>query len=541
MQALAETAGSLFGWLLRNSAQAALLVVVIWLAERTFCRRLGPRWRYGLWLVVMVRLLLPLAPESSVSLFNLVDFAPAGFAGPALQILGLPSPGVVPVVEPLHPLADTPAWFVWALALWVPGALVLAGLVSLDHLRLRHALTLTSAVTDQEVLGLLRQSRAVMGVRQRVAVVETPEISSPAISGWLRPRLLLPVGLLERLRLDEIRFLFLHELAHVKRADLALNWVLALIQVLHWFNPFVWIAIRRLLAVREEVCDDLVLRRSFPGAAREYGLTLLRLLEECAPRRIVPALAGVLDDLRALRQRMRCIRNFAGEEPRPWVPAGITLCLAVAGLTDRTAQLRVPATPAITASEVVSATAKASKRKALLAASTAASLSPPQTTTDMGRSRPAVSRRVVHTLSTALNQVADETRPRRRTSGSEASESRGAGLYMPSSQPAAKPGGSGGPRSLAPASPGYAGPTSFTPSPSTSLAGPTPAATAASLAAAGGVTRSAARPYPLPPLGQRGDILRLPKPTAAMDYELPPGRTLEVGPYLGRTAAEPAR
>lgn len=338
MDDLAETVGWLFVWLLRNTAHASVLAVFVWGLERTLGKRLSPRWRYGLWLVVLARLLLPVAPESHLSLFNLVDFAPAPVAGPALQVLQLPAPVRPPEVELIHLLADTPWWFIGALALWFPGALVLATLLGRDHRRLERALADNTPVLDGDLLGLLAQSKAVMGVRQPVAVVETHQIASPAIAGWWRPRLLLPVGLLQRLTPDETRFLFLHELAHVKRADIVLNWVLAGIQILHWFNPVVWLIVRRLLAVREEVCDDAVLRRSFPGASREYGLTLLRLLEECAPRRLVPTLAGLLDDLRTLRQRMRCIRNFGVGDARPWVPATLTVMVATAGLTERIAE-----------------------------------------------------------------------------------------------------------------------------------------------------------------------------------------------------------
>lgn len=335
MASLAEDVGWLFGWLLRNSAHAAVLALVVWGLERTVCRRLPPRWRYGLWLLVVVRLLIPIAPGSPLSLFNLFDFAPASLSGVARQLLGLPSPVPVPLPETPHPLADTPPWFLGALALWLPGALILGVLVWRDQQRLRDALG-GAPVLEPGLLDLLEQSKGVMGVRRSVELVETARMSAPAITGWWRPRILLPEGLLPRLTPDETRFLLLHELAHVKRWDIALNWVLAVVQVLHWFNPVVWFALRRLLTVREEVCDNLVLRRSFQGAAREYGLTLIRLLEECAPRRLLPAYAGVLDDVQALRQRVRCIRDFSAAEPHPWSAAFITVVVAVVGLTERT-------------------------------------------------------------------------------------------------------------------------------------------------------------------------------------------------------------
>jgi bla regulator protein BlaR1 len=354
MEGLADIAGWLFGWLLRNSVQAGFLAVVVLLTEWTLGRHLSPRWRYGLWLVVVARLCLPVAPESAFSLFNLVDLAPHAISQFALQVLGLPGPLPDPLNAPADTLTNAPGWFLGALALWLPGAVVLACLLTRDHRRLALALNATTPVRDPAVLDLLLQSRSIIGVGTQVQLSETPLLSSPAIAGCRRPRLLLPKDLLPRLSHDEQRFLFLHELAHVKRADLILNWVLAVLQILHWFNPLVWIAFRRLLVVREEVCDDFVLRRCYPGASREYGLTLLRLLEECAPRRLLPTLTGVLDDVRTLHRRMHCIRQFDSVDANPWPCAVLTVAVAIAGLTERTPEPnRWPATPALGATRAM--------------------------------------------------------------------------------------------------------------------------------------------------------------------------------------------
>ncbi len=480
MQPLAEAAGWLFGWLLRNSAHAAILAAAIWVLQRTVCRRLPPRWRYGLWLVVLVRLLLPIAPESRLSLFNLVDLAPAGVAGAALQVLGLPAPvGAAPEIP--DPLADTPVWFVWALAFWFSGALTMTGLVWRDHRRLRRALATTSPVLDAAVLDLLRQGKAVMSVSSRVAVVETPGITSPAVTGWWRPRMLVPSGLLVRLTPDEIRFLFLHELAHVKRADLPFNWLIAILQILHWFNPIVWLALRRLLTVREEVCDDLVLRRCFPGAAREYGLTLLRILEECAPRRLVPSFACVLDDVRALRQRIRCIRNFGLRDPHPCAAASVTVAVAIVGLTERIGEPFLwkgnPPTSAEVAAQDYHPSRRARGRPGIQAA---------QGREPVTAHRRDAAARVVEALTTVLKQVAAEG----------PADSRAA---------TTADGGS------AVATPTFArsGPGSRGPSPVVALTRPV------------SMMPSGTRPFPLPPIGERGSILSPPPQSTDLDMMNP--------------------
>ena len=480
MEPLAETIGWLFGWLLRNSAHAALLAVVLGILDRTFLRRLSPRWRYGLWLLVIVRLLLPVAPESALSLSNLVDLAPSWMAGVAHQILDLPAPGAPPAPDHVHPLADTPAWFVVAFSLWLPGAVVFASLLGRDHRRIARALATTRPVTGTRENDLLQQCRGVMRVRWPVQLVETPLIGSPAIAGWWRPRVLLPTGLLGRLSPDETRFLILHELAHVKRADIALNWLLAAVQILHWFNPVVWFALRRLLAVREEVCDELVLRRSFPGASREYGLTLLRLLEECAPRRIVPALAGVLDDVRSLRQRMRCIRDFGVQEEKPWLPAGVTVAIAIVGLTERQAHRDVPAS---TPSRAELRETRLAQRPVPLPATSVNGQAPATLR------RRTASSRMLDALSTAMQEAA---LPSHKAGSPE----------VPKSDPAAR---------------ALAG-TESSPTLAAVPGAGRPGIATVRLPIESGIHNPGTRPtpsvtrlYPLPPISQRGDILRPPR------------------------------
>lgn len=508
METLAEAAGWLFGWLLRNSAHASLLALVVLGLERAVGRRLAPRWRYGLWLVVVARLVLPVAPESHLSLFNLVDFAPASLAGAALQVLGLPAPVALPALEPTHPLADTPSWFVWALAIWFPGAIVLAAIVWRDHRRLDQALATTSPILDSAVVDLLSQSRAVMGVHRRIAIVETPCITSPAISGCWRPRLLLPTGLLARLSTDETRFLFLHELAHVKRADLILNWILATLQILHWFNPVIWLALRRLISVREEVCDDLVLRRCFPGAGREYGLTLLRILEECAPRRVMPSLAGILDDVGALRQRIRSIRDFPLSDPNPWVPAGLTIAVAIAGLTERVAQPLLWPTLKPRGIQIASLTPVSPEAHALALHEAPPSESAGAEPGDAAPRRAGTAARIFQTFAAALHRAVGETaagRARRSSVGDSANAAAST------------------PQDLRPAPP--------RPVPTLRVVpvNPVPSAPA----------RPAGNPlYPLPPIGQRGNILQPPKGPSEVSLAAPPVTLMrEATPAPGRSSA----
>src|SRR6185312_11320766 len=100
--------------------------------------------------------------------------------------------------------------------------------------------------------------------------------SGPAVIGFLRPVLVLPEGLAERLTPAELEAVLEHELQHAHRRDNLLTLPLLLAQALFWFHPLVWWLGGRLLAERERACDEAVLAGGTDGETYARGL-----LEAC--------------------------------------------------------------------------------------------------------------------------------------------------------------------------------------------------------------------------------------------------------------------
>src|SRR5690606_35862137 len=156
--------------------------------------------------------------------------------------------------------------------------------------------------------------------------------------GLLRTEILLPPSTLERLDETELRLVLLHELAHLRRRDLWIHWLLVLLQAVHWFNPAVWWAFHRLRVEAESAADAWALRRCGDETPLRYGETLLRLLEaESPPRRIgIPGVAGVVESPRDLRSRIRAIGRFSRRRSRLATvgAAALVAGLAAVGLTQ---------------------------------------------------------------------------------------------------------------------------------------------------------------------------------------------------------------
>jgi beta-lactamase regulating signal transducer with metallopeptidase domain len=165
-----------------------------------------------------------------------------------------------------------------------------------------------------------------MNVDSPLQVFELPFIKSPVLCGFIRPRLLLPEGMLDRFSPQEFRFIFLHELAHVKRRDIIVAWLTTLLQTLHWFNPLIWYGFRQMRADRELACDVLALEQLSDSEAADYGDTILKLLKNCSHRAPLLGALGILEETTQTERRIRMIANY---EKRKKLPA-VAIAVAVA-------------------------------------------------------------------------------------------------------------------------------------------------------------------------------------------------------------------
>jgi len=90
----------------------------------------------------------------------------------------------------------------------------------------------------------------------------------PGVFGVIRPVLLLPAGITDRLTTDQVRAILMHEASHIRRRDNLTAFLHMLVEAVFWFHPFVWWIGARLVDERERACDEEVLRCG--GAPQAY-------------------------------------------------------------------------------------------------------------------------------------------------------------------------------------------------------------------------------------------------------------------------------
>ena len=348
MVAIDAAARFIMDWLLMTSLYAAVVAAVVLLCTASLRRWLTPGARCALWALVLVRLLMPGTPASRWSVYNLLT-PPQ----PTPQAVGASAEktsqsdqwvvtkgGIDFPYAPEHTLVPVESaswdWRHGVAMAWLLGVVVMLVRVVRPNLMLNLRLRKAQRVTDADVLHLLESCQREMGVRRRVEMLMTDAVDGAALTGVWRPRVLLPLGMLESLSREELRFVLLHEMAHLKRWDVPADWGMALLQAMHWFNPLVWVAFARLRAERELSRDCMVLAASGSQDRCEYGRTVLKLVEALRPRMRV-GMVGIGEGNKSdLKRRISMIAEFGNVRGgAKWLTMVLVMVIAAATMTGR--------------------------------------------------------------------------------------------------------------------------------------------------------------------------------------------------------------
>lgn len=334
---------SVFNFIIRSTVISSVLICLILLIRLLFGKKLDPKLKYCIWILLLLRLLIPYAPQSSVSIYNLfrlVGYETQYFMDPyginaesgvrAADAADSPdSPPSGRAGNPEKPAGALPV-------LWAAGALVFCLYTGAVNIRFRLRLKEGSkVVTIPEYTRLLQDCGQRLGVRKKPLLVETDTVQTPALYGLVHPKLLMPVNGCRSYGPDRLKYIFRHEIAHLKRLDHYTGALMRALQALYWFNPLLWLAFHIMRRDREKACDSHVLSYLRPEEYKKYGEALIHVLQGYAKTARLPAIAAMADSRREMRERIGLIARHRENSGRWRVLA--LICLLLLGsvvLTD---------------------------------------------------------------------------------------------------------------------------------------------------------------------------------------------------------------
>ncbi|GIP26185.1 methicillin resistance mecR1 protein [Paenibacillus sp. J23TS9] len=357
---LHENLLSFLGWVIRGSFMASTLIVLVLILQFLLRNKIEARWKYWLWLPVAIRLLLPWAPESSLSLYNVLSLeaiapgihqqtqASSGWketgriSEATAHVERSTNPevsGTSEVPDPSlesGPVQESGFWWngfnIMLISVWLAGVLLLAAKTVYDQLRLKQALRKSRKMDTPFLLAVFHETKQQLGVKRKVQFVASERIPGPAVVGFSKPAIVISPSLLITLQKDQLQYILAHEFAHIKRRDVAVNWLIHIILIIHWFNPLLWLAVYKARQDQEMACDACVLNRMSPQQNTAYGQTIIHVLEHFSGNQRQPGLAGLSATHKQMKRRLTMIKHFHKKSYRLSI-LGMGMILALGSVT----------------------------------------------------------------------------------------------------------------------------------------------------------------------------------------------------------------
>lgn len=259
------------------SIQTAALFLFVFLISRIF-RKAPAIFLYYLWGIVLLRFLF----------FGTIRI-PEVFRGivglpPITQVFQFASIAIEPGMATASPhLALPTALFL----LWLGGIVTLS--VKLYHNEKRFYRSMDDC-TEIDISEKLKPLLATAGVHRAVRLMTGNSVPAPFVIGIFKPVIYLPSGITIGPE-ERLRNTLMHEIAHIKRHDIAVIALQNILSVIYFFNPIIWLVALQLNSQREKACDDFALIK-LNEDTKNYGKSLLFSLENGLRQRRYPVMAN---------------------------------------------------------------------------------------------------------------------------------------------------------------------------------------------------------------------------------------------------------
>lgn len=351
--------------LLELTLPMALVIAVLLAAGPLLGRRFTAKWRYWAWLLIAVRLLLPVGitlPQPVVTLpqpqgeftypvsreepaptepapvgdpiqvvpgaaendpYQQIETGMTAPTGPSAETPKPAEPAITPTPAGTRsiPVMEAVGWC------WAAGTALFLLWQLGSYLALRAKLSRSRRpLTDEAILAVLERESAAAG-RQKPLPVYTAAVGSPMIVGAIKPTLLLPE--LE-LSTEQLSLVFRHELIHYRRRDIWYKLLLMLANAIHWFNPMVWLMVYAADRDLELSCDEAVVAGRDEAYREEYGRCLLAVVRAGMSRRTLFT-TNFYSGKKTLKNRLATIFDTTKKHRGTLALAALLLAAAVAG------------------------------------------------------------------------------------------------------------------------------------------------------------------------------------------------------------------
>ncbi|WP_234124968.1 M56 family metallopeptidase [Clostridium hydrogenum] len=338
-----------------SSVIGSCIVLLILANKILFKNKLNSTFHYYIWLILIIKLLLPLGPHYSFNIFNaLTKFNVQNTSTENTKKIPIKSssqPKNAPMnysstINNIHSqnkiLVNTNASIPLKKQInirknlylvWIFGMLLFIGILALGYKKLQKIIRFSDKNINFSHNKILSKCTNDMNIKTKLQLLYSSEISTPSLCGILKPKILIPIKAVGNISDKEFKYIILHELSHLKSKDIFINWIITILFIVYWFNPILLYGLNKMRQDCEISCDYQVISHLAKDENVQYGNTILKILELGGGSRRLTGTTPMLTNNSEIKRRIIMISKYKKISSKSILLGGIIITI-IAGVSS---------------------------------------------------------------------------------------------------------------------------------------------------------------------------------------------------------------
>jgi len=292
---------NIFELILLSSLIGSVIVIMILITKGIFRNKLNFTFKYYIWLILIIKLIIPFGPQSPLNISGLyknfyvqstTNIITQSTQNNYSKEIANADLGDSKLISEVHPSNNTVISNTSSISLknklniekvfcfiWMFGVTLSIGILVIGYKKLKNIVRASIKKIDSKHREILNKCMKDMNIRTEVELLYSNKIASPSLCGLFKPKILIPINLAATICDEEFKYIIMHELTHLKGKDIAINWAITLLSMIYWFNPILLYGLHKMRQDCEISCDGQVISYLGEGKNIQYGNTIIKVLE----------------------------------------------------------------------------------------------------------------------------------------------------------------------------------------------------------------------------------------------------------------------
>ena len=306
---------------------ASILASIIFILRPIVKKTFGINVLYFMWLLVVIKLIVPYGPESKISIYNFLNKVEDSVSYDDKVIINNSKTNLNTnkiktsiknsseiqsntIESSIQNFQNKTQYFnvnTILIVIWFGGVLAFIIFAVLSYYKLFNIRKYMICKYSRQSLEILDNCLKLLNIKRNIEILVVRNLSSPALYGTISPKILIPENIFNNISNEELKYVILHELCHYKRKDVQLTWIIYLLKTVYWFNPIIYFALNTMKEDCEIACDNMVVSKLNKKESLYYGYTIINVLSYIGNTVNGLGTTSMISNKKRLKERIKMI------------------------------------------------------------------------------------------------------------------------------------------------------------------------------------------------------------------------------------------